>query len=250
MAFCDRFGKAAEQYARHRPRYPAELFSYLASHVNRHDLAWDAGTGSGQAAIGLAPHFRRVVATDASAGQLSQALPHERVEYRRIAAEDIDLPAHSTDIVTVAQAVHWFDLDRFYAAVRRVGRPGGSLAIWCYGLPAIADGVDAVLDRFYNEVTGPYWAPARKFVDDRYRTLPFPFEEMNPPPEFEFAARWGIDDLFGFLQSWSAVAAYRAARDADPLDEVRDDFTRAWSALPPTVPVRWPIYLRVGRIAG
>ncbi len=111
--FEDHLSQQAHDYARHRPHYPRELFTYLATIAPSHRLAWDCGTGNGQAARALAEHFNRVVATDASSDQLAQAIRHGRIEYRIERAEDVSLEASSVDLVTVAIAVHWFDLAPF-----------------------------------------------------------------------------------------------------------------------------------------
>ena len=252
-SFIDHFSKQADDYARYRPLYPATLYEYLASLTPEHERAWDVGTGNGQAAIGLAQHFRSINATDPSERQIALATPYDRVTYRVALAKDSGLDDQSIDLITAAQAVHWFDLDRFYAEARRVlrspdavsGKPHGILAVWCYGLTEITPEVDRVMASFYRDVLGEFWPPQIHWVDEHYRTLPFPFDELTPP-EFVVEARWTLDDLFGYLNSWSATQKFLEARGYEPLGHVRNDFTAAWGTEHDRV-VRWPIYLRVGQ---
>ena len=180
-SFKDHFSAHASAYARYRPRYPEALFAYLASLCPAHDLAWDCATGNGQAARSLTEHFARVVATDASADQLAHAAPHEQITYHVAPAAQSPLASHSADLVTVAQALHWLDLDAFYAEVRRVLKPGGVLAVWTYGLLRINPAVDAVIQRLYTDIVGAYWPPERRHVEDGYRALAFPFDAIEPP---------------------------------------------------------------------
>jgi len=240
------FSPFAGVYARGRPRYPAALYSWLAAQVERHDLAWDCGTGNGQAALGLAEHFARVFATDASAGQLAAAAPHPRVEYRVAPAERCPLPDASADLVTVAQALHWFDLDRFYAEVRRVARPGGLLAATCYYAPSVGPGVDPVLRR-WEDFIRPYWTPERVWVDAGYRTVPFPFPEL-PAPRFELSIDTDLPRLLGYLGTWSATKQYVKAHGSDPLARFAPEFAAAWGDPAAVRPLRWEFNVRVGRV--
>jgi SAM-dependent methyltransferase len=248
MDFKDHFSAQAAAYARYRPAYPASLFDFLASCCRDHGLAWDCGTGNGQAALGLALHFTRVVATDASATQVAHATPDPNVHYAVAPAEQAPLEAHTADLVTVAQAVHWFDLDGFYAEVGRVLKPGGVVALWTYGLFRVAPEVDAVVDRYYHDVVGPYWPPERQLVDDAYRTLPFPFAELTPPV-LTLEAEWDFDMLFGYLGTWSAYQRYRQQQGADPRARIREALAAAWGTAGQRQ-LRWPLYLRVGRTPG
>jgi SAM-dependent methyltransferase len=245
--FADQFSSHAREYARYRPRYPRELFEHLASLTPRHELAWDVGTGSGQAALGLAAHFDRVVATDASAEQLARAVPHERIEYHVERAEDVSLAPGSVDLVTVAVAVHWFDFDAFYSAVRRVGAKHGVIAVWTYEASVIDPAVDPVLHRYDRNVLAGYWPDRVEYIFARYETLPFPFEEL-PRPSFELVAEWDLPQLIGFLQSWSGSRRYMEQRGADPVEAIRDELGAAWGDASRRRTVRWPLHFRIGRI--
>lgn len=244
--FKDHFSGHAALYARHRPGYPDALFAYLAARAPGRTLAWDCGTGSGQAAHGLARHFDAVVATDASAAQLAHAVPHARVVYRRAPAEAAPLADGTVDLVTVAQALHWFDLDGFYAEARRVLRPDGVLAVWSYGLATVDAAVDAVVRRYHDDVVGPYWPPERRHYGEGYRALPFPFAEEAPPP-FHLEETWTLGQLAGYLRSWSATQRCHAATGGDPLAVVAADLAAAWGKADAVRTVRWPLTVRVGR---
>src|SRR3989442_3057632 len=180
--FRDHFSGVAEEYATFRPRYPPALFAALAAQAPRRGTAWDCATGSGQAAVGLGTHFARVVATDASAAQLAAARQHPRVRYLCSLAEWAPLPAASVDLVSAAQSLHWFDIQRFFAEARRVLTPGGLVAAWCYGLAQVDRSIDPVVDRFYRDTVGPYWPAQRQLADTGYRTVPFPCAESPLPP--------------------------------------------------------------------
>lgn len=248
MTFRDQFGWQSGLYARYRPGYPAALFDYLAGVVSRRRLAWDCGTGNGQAAVGLSAHFDRVIATDASRSQLAHVVRQERIEYVAAQAEAPPIAPHTVDLITAAQAMHWFDLDRFFAAVREVARPDGVAAAWCYGLPRVTASVDRVIDDFYHNVTAPYWESGRRWIDENYLTIPFPFDDLTDVPKFEFHGDWSLEHFLGYLESWSACATYQKKYGHSLLDHVREPLRAAWGGDDEARRVRWPIYLRVGRM--
>jgi SAM-dependent methyltransferase len=245
--YADHFSALAGAYATCRPSYPDELFTYLGSVVYGHELAWDCAAGNGQATIPLARVFRRVVGTDASSAMLAQAPAHPGVEYRVAGAEASGLGSASTDLVTVAQALHWFDLEPFYAEVERVLVPGGVLAVWTYGNQALDDEtMNGLLNRFYHEIVGPYWAPARRHVEAGYRTLPFPYPELEPPT-FAMQQDWRLGELLGYLGTWSATWRCRETTGRDPVEELAQQMTPLWGDIASTRRVRWPLSLRIGR---
>lgn len=246
-SFSDHFSAMAADYARFRPRYPAALFAYLAEIVRAHERVWDCGAGSGQASRALAQHFVQVIATDASAEQIAAAEPHAGIEFRVAPAEASGLEAASIDLVTVAQALHWFDFDAFYREVRRVLRPGGALAVWSYGVMQVeGEAVDALLLRFYRETVGPYWPPERRLVEERYVNVPFPFEELSPPA-FELERQLKFEQLCGYLRSWSATGRFVAQRGFDPVVELEEQLGPLWGDARRERRIRWPLTLRVGR---
>ena len=246
--FKDHFSRQSGHYAAHRPGYPAELYEWLARQTQAHERVWDCATGSGQAAIDLVAHFAHVVASDASAAQVTNHLDHERIDYLVALAEAAPLANRSCDLVTVAQAVHWFDFERFFAEVRRVLKPGGVIAVWTYATFSLTAAVDAVVAEFYERVVGPYWPPERRLVEDAYRTLPFPLAEI-PAPEFRYATSWSLERVMGYLASWSAVQRYKQAEGRDPLVTLRPALEQAWHGSPDEArEVVWPIYTRAGRV--
>jgi SAM-dependent methyltransferase len=244
--FPDHFSHVAARYAGFRPRYPAALFDHLATLVPRDAVVWDCACGSGQATADLARRFARVVATDASPEQIAAAAALPNVEFRVALAEASGLADGEAALVTVAQALHWFDLPRFYAEVRRVVRPGGAIAAWCYGVHEIeGQAVDALVQDFYAGTLGPYWPPSRRLVETGYRTLPFPFEE-SAAPAFRMEARWTLEQLLGYLGTWSATSRYVEARGEDPLGPLAANLARVWGAGERRV--EWPLSLRIGLV--
>ena len=244
--FKDHFSSASDRYAAFRPDYPAALYAWLAGLCREHETAWDCATGSGQAAGGLAAHFRRVFATDASAEQICHAVPHAQVDYRVAPAEASGLAGASVDLVGVAQAAHWFDLPRFHAEAARVLKPDGVLALWGYGRLVLPEEMDAPFLHFYRDILGPYWPPERALIDGRYRDLDFPFAEIAAPA-FSIDVEWHLDRLLDYVSTWSAVRRYRTERGDDPLASLRAQLAPAWGE--PRTPRRlqWPLFLRVGR---
>jgi SAM-dependent methyltransferase len=241
------FSGVAASYSAHRPSYPPELFAWLASVAPGRDLAWDAATGSGQAAVGLAAHFARVIATDRSREQLLHARPHDRVAYRVAPAEDSALPAGSVDLVAVAAALHWFDLPRFYAEARRVARDGGVVAAWTYHVAHVEAPWADVLWPFYRDVVGPHFASGARLVDDRYEGIELPGRELEPPP-FVVTATWTAPEILGFIRTWSGVQSYLRATGKDPVAELAPRVEKVCGPEGTARELRWPVYLRASRL--
>lgn len=247
--FKDYFSGQAAGYAEFRPRYPAELFAWLASIAPARERAWDCATGSGQAALGLAGEFGAVIATDASAQQIEHAVRHPRVTYRQAAGEDSGIPAHSIDLVAVAQALHWLRRAEFFAEALRVLRPRGVLALWGYDIVRTVPEVDAILDRFGGVTLADYWAPERAIVVDHYRSVHLPFEEIPAPP-FTMTHEWTRHHLIGYLRTWSAVRVFTAREGSDPVTPIEREIAPLWPDANEPRPARWELFLRVGRAAG
>jgi SAM-dependent methyltransferase len=244
--FADHFSALSGRYREFRPRYPSALYTFLAGISPARNTAWDCGTGNGQAALDLAPHFNRVIATDPSIAQIKHARQGARVHYHVATAEQSGLAPDSADLITVAQAVHWFDLDRFYAEVRRVLRPGGVIAVWSYAFASISADIDAVIERFNNEIIKQYWPPQRAVVDNGYRDLPFPFDPATIPA-FDMHADWNAGQLLNYLRTWSAVRYYGEDRHADPVALIEPEILACWGVPDTPRRVSWPLAVRAGR---
>lgn len=242
----DHFTSVAKQYAQSRPSYPPELFGWLAQTCAHWHLAWDVGAGNGQASVALAAYFDKVVATDLSEAQISQAVPHERIDYRAAPADRSGLADASADLVTIAQALHWFDLDAFYAEVRRVLKPGGLIAAWTYGILHVeGQEVEERVSRYYHRVVGPYWPAERRHVESAYTELPFPFATVASPA-FAIRLSWTLDELLGYCRSWSATARCQAATGSDPVVALGAELAAVWGEREQHREVIWPIALRAG----
>ena len=240
----DYFSNHASDYARYRPTYPDELFDYLYEQVPNHDTAWDCATGNGQIAVRLAERFAYVYATDLSEQQLAQAPQQPNIIYQVATAEDASFDNQRFDIVTVGQAIHWFDFDRFYEVVGETLGNDGLLAVIGYGLHTVSPSVDRIAYQFYEDILGNYWDPARRYIEEGYRTIPFPFAEVIAP-NFEQSLVWSYADYVGYLNTWSAVKHYLRQNARNPIDLIEAELKQAWGDERRTV--RFPIILRVGR---
>ena len=246
--FSDHFGKVAGQYADFRPHYPSALFEWLSAQCQDHDLVWDCGAGSGQASVALAEYFQQVHATDASAGQIAQATAHPRVHYAVAAAESSGLASASADLVTIAQALHWFDLPLFYAEARRVLKPGGVIAAWSYGITTVeGEAVNAAIQHFYKAVIGPYWPAERHHVETGYREIEFPFDGIAIP-DISMSAEWSLAQLLGYLRSWSASARYQTATGEDAVQALGQMLIPLWGQPENTRLISWPLAILAGRV--
>lgn len=243
--FKDHFSGHAADYRAHRPGYPDNLFDWLAGQITQPRHAWDCATGNGQAAVSLAQRFDHVTATDASRAQIAQTEPVDSIDYQVASAEHSGLADASVDLITVAQAAHWFDMAAFNAEVTRVLRPGGVLALWCYGLARITPEVDAVVDHFYHHSLGPYWPAERRHVENGYRDLVMPFTPIAAPA-FDMQADWSMDELLGYLASWSASRRHLADTGEDGVAHLAPALRDAWGKAQRRS-VTWPLHIRCTR---
>ncbi|HSN18178.1 MAG TPA: class I SAM-dependent methyltransferase [Gammaproteobacteria bacterium] len=249
-SFKDYFSGHAADYSRYRPgAYPTAMFEALASLAPDRECVWDCATGNGQAAVGLANFFAKVEATDASDTQIAAAAPNPKIHYSVAPAEASSLPDKSIALVMVAQALHWFDLTRFYAEVRRVAKPEALLACACYGNCRVEPAVDAVMEQLYEGVLGDaYWPPERKHVERGYADLPFPFPEAELP-RFTMEVRWDFESYVGYLRSWSATQNYIRKNGTDPLERVGEALLRAWGDPHAARIIIWPMSIRAGWVS-
>jgi SAM-dependent methyltransferase len=248
QTFKDNFSKQADIYAKYRPHYPSGLYSYLASLTSGHERVWDCGTGNGQAAIGLAEHYSEVIATDPSDEQIKNAMPHPRVNYKREKAEDPSIDAASVDLVTVANALHWFDFDAFYEAARRVLKKNGVIAAWAYLLPSVSPELDTIIEKFHYGTLNDYWLSENRLVEKKYTTIPFPFQEIGSP-EFLCEKTMTLDDLVGYLNTWSATQRFIRQNGMNPTEQIREELQAEW-ANASQKRVTWRVFLKVGKYVG
>jgi ubiquinone/menaquinone biosynthesis C-methylase UbiE len=242
----DYFSEQAKAYASFRPAYPEELYEFLFSHLENKHTAWDCATGNGQVAQRLARDFASVYATDISAQQLTHAHRSSNITYSVAAAEKTDFGDDQFDLITVAQALHWFDLSRFYDEVNRTAKEGALLAVWGYSLLSVDEAVDPLFEDFYYNRIGPYWDPARKLVENHYADISFPFDAIQCP-DFFIKVNWTADQFCGYMSSWSATQKYIRRHGVDPVKDLRDDVGGIWKP-GETKLVTFPVFMKLGRI--
>jgi SAM-dependent methyltransferase len=246
-AFRDHFSGHATDYATSRPLYPDALFDWLAAQCATRTLAWDAGCGNGQASRALAMHFKQVYASDPSAEQIAATEPAANIRYAVEPAESCSLPDASAALVTVAQAMHWFDVPRFQSEARRVLKPGGVFAVWTYARSTVTPSVDVPFNRLHDELLEDWWPDGRQHALDGYANLPFAFESIAGIPPFEMRCDWTLSQFMAYLRSWSACQRYRRATGKDAVAMIEAELSDAWGDPQTIRAVHWPLTLRVGR---
>jgi hypothetical protein len=241
----DLFSTQAEDYAKYRPVYPVALYDHILQYVDQKDTAWDCATGNGQAAIALAPHFKKVIATDISEKQLSLATPHPNIQYQISAAEQTVFPDDSFDLITVAQAYHWLKFEAFEQEVKRIAKKNAVIAVWGYNLFSTNDpAVDALIKKFYTDIVGPYWDKERKYVDDNYNSVPFNFAPLPTKPFF-IKSEWSKDDVIGYLNSWSSVQHFIENNKYNPINDIIRELDLLWKSVKL---VTFPLFLKLGKV--
>lgn len=244
----DNFSGQAETYARYRPSYPDEMYAFIFQHVQERKTAWDCATGSGQVSGKLAESFEKVYATDISSEQMKYAPQKANIEYLQAPAEDSGLPDKVFDLITVAQAIHWFDFEEFYKEVRRTAKPGSLFSVIGYGMIRVDKETDPLLEKFYDEMFGTYFSKSRAYIRNRYQNIPFPFEEVSAP-NFQIGYRWGIEELEGYFNSWSAVQKFKERDGYNPVNGFLPKLqtTANWKTGEKREVV-FPIFMRMGKI--
>lgn len=247
MTHKDYFSGHSSLYATFRPSYSNDLYDFILSHVKNRRRVWDCATGNGQVATHLASHFDEVYATDISAQQLEHAIQKSNISYTVSPAENTHFPEDHFDLITVGQALHWFNREAFYNEVKRVGKNQAYLAIWGYSMLSINTQVDAIIMDFYNNIVGPFWDNARRLVEQEYSTIDFPFEDVQHN-HFSIKVRWTRGQLTGYLQSWSATQQYIKAHGKNPVTEVTAALASSWNDIE-VKDISFPVFLKLGRIA-
>ena len=243
----DNFSTKSDLYAKFRPSYPQRFYDYLNDLVNTKDAAWDCGTGTGQVAVALAKSFTQVYASDLSKSQITAAVQKSNISYSVQQAEKTNYSADQFDLITVAQALHWFDFEAFYREVRRTLKPSGLFCVMGYGNLQISEEINPILSEFYTDTIGSYWDIERKYIDEKYRTIPFPFKEIETP-KFTLSLHWTLEHLIGYLNTWSAVKHYISKEKVNPVNEVYRKLKDQWGE-DVTKQIRFPMLLRIGRLA-
>ncbi len=242
----DNFSIQSNDYALFRPSYPQEFVNYLISLTENQENCCDCGTGNGQLAVQLAGNFKKVYATDISQKQLDNAVQLPNIEYSLQPAEQTNFPDHHFDLITVAQAAHWFDFDRFNLEVRRILKPNGIIALFGYGLVNVDGEVGEIIKSFYWNITKPYWDSERDHIVQEYKTIPFPFEEIKDAPNFDIKKEMSLEELTGYIGTWSAVQHFKKANGYHPVDKLRDDLSKIWNE--GKREVTFPTFVRLGRV--
>jgi SAM-dependent methyltransferase len=240
----DNFSGHAQDYAAYRPTYPQALFDWLETIVPEQPVVWDCATGNGQLASGMAGFAKKICATDMSVRQIESAVQAENIFYSVCPAEESGLPDKTFDLITVAQAVHWFDFGRFYEEVRRVAKPGAKLVLVGYGKVITGSDTDPLIDELYGKTLGPFWDPERRYLDDRYETIPFPFGELSAP-DLAIEVSRTAEEFANYLETWSAVKHFEKKRRFSPLDEIRSALSNVWHG---RRVIHFPLYIRAGYI--
>ncbi|WP_443937034.1 class I SAM-dependent methyltransferase [Pedobacter sp. MW01-1-1] len=241
----DNFSTQSADYAIFRPTYPKDLYAFLYTLIAHADSAWDCATGTGQVATELAKHFKQVYATDISENQIANASKMPNIFYNVESSDKTDSASKSFDLITVAQAIHWFNFEEFYNEVKRTLKPDGIFAVLGYGLMFIDEKVDAVVHKLYEEILGKFWDPERKYIEENYQTIPFPFEEI-PSPSYSIKNNWTFEQLIGYLNTWSALQHYKKANEQNPIELVLTELKTAWGDAKEKE-VTFPVLLRVGK---
>ncbi|PAU95558.1 SAM-dependent methyltransferase [Aliifodinibius salipaludis] len=241
-----RFSKQADLYAKFRPDYPDKMYEFIFKHLNQQRIAWDCATGSGQVAGYLSNHFDQVFANDISKEQLSYAPEKANITYLNTPAEHSGLPDDTFDLITIAQAIHWLNFDQFYNEVRRTAAQNGLLAVIGYGMVRISERVNPIIDEMYETAFSKYFNENRRYLDNRYQNIPFPFDEI-PTPSFEKHYTWSLDQLEGYFNSWSAIQRIKAEEGYNPADETINELEKALSN-PKKFEATFPIFMRLGKI--
>lgn len=242
----DLFSNHASIYATFRPVYPESLYQFIFQHLAQKGTAWDCATGNGQVAQYLCKHFTHVYATDISQQQLKEAYRADNITYSLSAAEHTPFGDNQFDLITVGQALHWLNHDKFFREVKRVGRPGAIFAAWGYSILSVSADIDHHVLNYYRNIVGPYWDSARRLVDEQYKSISLPIKEIKAPT-FEITVSWTLDHLMGYLESWSATQKYIKSTGSTPLPALRNSIAEHWLEGEAKT-VSFPLFLRMGQL--
>ncbi len=248
MAYIQHFSHQSSEYLQYRPMYPDELYEYLASNTQNRDIAWDCATGNGQAAVKLADYFNKVIATDISQEQLDIAIRKENIYYECCLAEKTSIPSSTIDLITIAQALHWFNFEEFYLEVNRIAKQDAMIAAWSYSLGKINSTIDSVIEDLYENILGDaYWPKERRFIDDFYSNIPFPFKRIKTP-KFKLQKIMNLEMVVGYLNTWSAVKEYQKQNSLNPVHLIKEELEKVWGDPKKEYVMEWPLHLLFGKV--
>jgi ubiquinone/menaquinone biosynthesis C-methylase UbiE len=242
----DNFSKQSDTYAKYRPVYPQELFDCITGFVPSKKLVWDCGTGNGQTAAVLCKYFEKVYATDISKNQIDNAVQAANIIYALEPAEQTSLEDNSVDLVTVSQALHWFDFEKFYGEVKRVSKKKGIIAAWTYNLLQIDPITDKIIHHYHFDTLETYWDKERAHVNDNYANIPFPFDPIVTP-HFSIKVKWNVEDLEGYLNTWSALQKFISLNNFNPVDGLIEKIKENWPS-EEIRPVEFPLTIKIGYV--
>ena len=244
----DKFSSQSSTYKKFRPTYPDELYDAILKTVKSRNECWDCGTGNGQVAVELSKHFKKVYATDLSQKQIDNAEKRENIVYSVGTAEKTEFEDNKFDLITAAQAAHWFNMEAFNAEMRRVCKNSGIVSVWGYGLLRINDPINKLIDKFYNDIIGPYWDAERRHIENEYNSLNFDFDELNTPKNLFIKIRWTLREFEGYLNSWSSVQNYKELKKENPVTWMMDNLKKLWGENVQKE-VRFPIFMKMGVVS-
>ncbi len=239
----DYFSTQASLYAKFRPNYPQELFSFILEHTKEKELLLDGATGNGQVAIRLSPHFKKIIAIDISSKQLEHAGKKENIIYQVAKIEETELKDQSVNLITIGQALHWFDFNLFHNEAKRILKPNGAIAVWGYELLNINSKIDEIILELYDGVLNTYWTPERKYIEEQYTSIPFPYYNIQKRT-FYSEYYWTVEQLLGYLSTWSSVNRYMKKNKENPLDLISDRLKKEWGTNKRKV--TFPIFFKMG----
>lgn len=240
MTFKDHFSNQSTSYHNFRPTYPKELFDFIFSLTPEHELAWDCACGSGQASNDIAKGFLQVIASDASQAQLAQAQGSTNVRFECFPAECSSFEKNSVDVICVAQALHWFQFDKFFEECKRVLKPHAPLVVWSYGLSSISAEIDQLCLELYQGKLDQYWPAERRLVENAYASIEFPFKQVIRHSQFSMQQEWSREQFIGYLRSWSATQGYINAGYENPLIDFEKELDKYWKASVIKT-IHWPL---------
>jgi len=244
MTFKDYFSTQSNDYKKFRPEYPSEMIDFIVSKCTAKDAAWDCATGTGQVATMLSSHFNKIIATDASEKQIAAATPVHNIEYKISTAENSGLPDNYFDLITVAQAAHWFNLPKFYEEVKRVAKPNAVLAVWGYANHTINPEIDAVVWKLYHDILNDYWPKERFIVEQGYKDIMLPFKKIDAP-SFSITKNVNLPQLLGYLFTWSATQQYILKNNQNPVELIYDELLSTWGDASNEHIITWPVFLKM-----